>query len=148
MFTALKYSLFKFWLKLLKQFVTYDNIYTNQLKLKVKISKVIVEGNVEKQLKFAICDVTLWRNGVLLKSFNGTNFSWIFNVGFSFFSSKASTVFPQRALLRNPLPITSKLAASNGKWAVSPACLTKWDEWSQPLWSFTCLYNLLAHSQT
>ena len=59
MFTALKYSLFKFWLKLLKQFVTYDNIYTNQLKLKVKISKVIVEGNAEKQLKFAICDVTL-----------------------------------------------------------------------------------------
>ena len=46
MFTALKYSLFKFWLKLLKQFVTYDNMYTNQLKLKVKISKVIMEGNV------------------------------------------------------------------------------------------------------
>ena len=43
MFTALKYSLFKFWLKLLKQFVTYDNIYTNQLKLKFKISKVIME---------------------------------------------------------------------------------------------------------
>ena len=27
------------------KFVTYDNIYTNQLKLKVKISKVIMEGN-------------------------------------------------------------------------------------------------------
>ena len=41
---ALKQPLLKFQLKPLKQLITYDNIYTNQLKLKVKTSKVIMEG--------------------------------------------------------------------------------------------------------
>ena len=46
MFAALKYPLLKLQLKSL-EIVRYPcNIYTNQLKLKVKISKVIMEGNV------------------------------------------------------------------------------------------------------
>ena len=80
-------------------------------------------------MKVCSIDVTLWFNGVKLKIFIGTNFYWIFNVGFSFFTSKAFAIFLRRALLPCPLPVTSKFEDSTGKWLVFPTSLTKGGEW-------------------
>ena len=52
------------------------------------------------------------RSSVWLKGFHWTNVSWIFNVGFSLFTSKKLSIMLRRALLRYPLPITSKLTVS------------------------------------
>ena len=57
------------------------------------MSKVIMGRNVWYQWKSALCEVTLWRNGVYLKGFNGTDFSWKVNVGFNSFNRKVSAVF-------------------------------------------------------